>query len=279
MKISYNEATAMGCSSLWEDLVLCEKAGFKFIELRLDMINEFEEKRPISEIVSFFQDSAIKPSYLNAVYLFDGLGTKGDSQKTDEFLKVFDHSCEIAFQIGAPGFIIVPPFTADGSPYPITQDTPKRVAEILNKLACTANGLQFALEPVGAKKCSLPTITSCKETISLSGLRNVGLAVDICNIFQFNEGKGVLQELAGLEADDICIVHICDYDKAPFSTAVREERCFCGTGLLPITEYINTLKGIGYHGVVSIELFRPEYYTLPNSTVIERAFETTNAFL
>ena len=279
MRISYNEATAMGCSTLWDDLILCEQTGFEFIELRLDMLSEFEKEHSYREIASFFQDSVIKPSFLNALYLFDGLSVKSEAKRTKEFLKLFDHACEIASHIGIPGFIIVPPFTDDGSPYPITQDTPKRVAEILNELAGKANGLILALEPVGAKKCSLPTITSCKEIIALSGLKNVGLAVDICNIFQFNEGEGVLQELAEIEADDVSIVHICDYDKTPFSTATREERCFCGTGLLPIAEYISTLKAIGYDGAVSIELFRPEYYKWPNSTVIRKAFETTKAFL
>ena len=41
MKISYNEATAKGCSSLALDLELCEKAGFDYIEIRLDMLGDY----------------------------------------------------------------------------------------------------------------------------------------------------------------------------------------------------------------------------------------------
>ncbi len=38
MLISYNEACAKDCSTLEQDLELCERAGFDCIELRLDML-------------------------------------------------------------------------------------------------------------------------------------------------------------------------------------------------------------------------------------------------
>ena len=40
MKTSYNEACARDCSTLEQDLSLCEKAGFDYIEIRLDMLSE-----------------------------------------------------------------------------------------------------------------------------------------------------------------------------------------------------------------------------------------------
>ena len=41
MFISYNEACARDCSTLEQDLVLCEKAGFDYIEIRLDMLTDY----------------------------------------------------------------------------------------------------------------------------------------------------------------------------------------------------------------------------------------------
>ena len=40
MLISYNEACARDCSTLEQDLELCERAGFDCIELRLDMLRD-----------------------------------------------------------------------------------------------------------------------------------------------------------------------------------------------------------------------------------------------
>ncbi len=41
MKIGYNEATAKDCSTLEKDLELCEKYGFDYIEIRLDMLKDY----------------------------------------------------------------------------------------------------------------------------------------------------------------------------------------------------------------------------------------------
>ena len=41
MKTSYNEACARDCSTLEKDLALCEKAGFDYIEIRLDLLRGF----------------------------------------------------------------------------------------------------------------------------------------------------------------------------------------------------------------------------------------------
>mgnify|MGYP001516081172 CR=1 FL=1 len=40
MFISYNEACARDCSTLEQDLVLCEKAGFDYIEIRGIFLHE-----------------------------------------------------------------------------------------------------------------------------------------------------------------------------------------------------------------------------------------------
>ncbi len=45
MFISYNEACARDCSTLEQDLVLCEKAGFDYIEIRLDMLTDYLKRQ------------------------------------------------------------------------------------------------------------------------------------------------------------------------------------------------------------------------------------------
>lgn len=41
MKTSYNEACGRDCSTLEQDLALCEQAGFDYIEIRLDMLRRY----------------------------------------------------------------------------------------------------------------------------------------------------------------------------------------------------------------------------------------------
>jgi len=279
MKLCYNEATAMGCSTVMEDLELCQAVGFEEIELRIDMLGEHEKVGAIDDVTTFFKRSSIKPSYLCALYLFDGFEKNLMGEREREFIEMAEHAAEIAVRVGAPGFVVVPPFTDDASPYNRTGETVKNVAKMLRRLAGITGSLKLALEPVGAKKCALPTMFSCKEAIKLSGLDNVGLTVDICNIFMHNDGEGVLDELNGLDAFDIYVAHICDFDGTPYSAQTREDRCFCGEGTLPVKDYVEALKKTGYDGALSIETFRPGYYKMHNSILIKKAYDTTKPFV
>ncbi len=61
MFISYNEACARDCSTLEQDLVLCEKAGFDYIEIRLDMLTDYLKRHTVEELAAFFCTSRLKP--------------------------------------------------------------------------------------------------------------------------------------------------------------------------------------------------------------------------
>ncbi len=48
-----------------------------------------------------------------------------------------------------------------------------------------------------------------------------------------------------------------------------------GLGAIDLESILSTLKGIGFSDVVSVELFRPEYYELDAEEAIRTAKETT----
>ena len=70
MYTSYNEACGKDCSDLFTDLTLCEKAGFDYIEIRLDMLRKYLETGTLDELSHFFAQSRLKPHAINAVYLY-----------------------------------------------------------------------------------------------------------------------------------------------------------------------------------------------------------------
>ena len=55
MKTSYNEACARDCSTLEQDLSLCEKAGFDYIEIRLDMLRGWLKDHTVDQLKEFFE--------------------------------------------------------------------------------------------------------------------------------------------------------------------------------------------------------------------------------
>ena len=73
MKTSYNEACARDCSTLEKDLALCEKAGFDYIEIRLDLLRGWLKEHTVEQLKEFFETHRLKPHAINAVYLYQGM--------------------------------------------------------------------------------------------------------------------------------------------------------------------------------------------------------------
>lgn len=110
MKISYNEATAKDCSSLELDLQLCEKYGFDYIEIRLDMLKEYLKTHKVEDLAAFFRTSRIKPHAMNALYVYpEFLGEADEPKRQEELLEEFRFGLEVSKAIGNHYFIIVPP--------------------------------------------------------------------------------------------------------------------------------------------------------------------------
>lgn len=84
MFISYNEACARDCSTLEQDLVLCEKAGFDYIEIRLDMLTDYLKRHTVEELAAFFCTSRLKSHAFNALYLYAGIFERGRRRSTSK---------------------------------------------------------------------------------------------------------------------------------------------------------------------------------------------------
>ena len=67
LKLGYNEATCKENSTVENDLLLCEKYGYDYIELRLDMLQEYLKTHTVDDLKAFFAKSHIShPLSLNA---------------------------------------------------------------------------------------------------------------------------------------------------------------------------------------------------------------------
>ena len=67
LKLGYNEATCKEHSTVENDLLLCEKYGYDYIELRLDMLQEYLKTHTVDDLKAFFAKSHIKPFAFNSI--------------------------------------------------------------------------------------------------------------------------------------------------------------------------------------------------------------------
>ena len=51
LKLGFNEATCKENSSVEKDLALCEKYGYDYIELRLDMLKDYLKTHTVDELL------------------------------------------------------------------------------------------------------------------------------------------------------------------------------------------------------------------------------------
>ncbi|WP_125141261.1 sugar phosphate isomerase/epimerase family protein [Clostridium transplantifaecale] len=281
MKIGFNEATAKGCSDLEKDVRLCAQAGFDYIEMRLDMIREYLKNHNLDELAGLLKECGIRPHALNAVYTYRELFSgNGDCEKEKKFLDEFITVCRWAQQTGACHLIVVPPMNPAGFlvPYDGTREQAEedciRIMRRLSEIAGVYD-VKLCLEPVGAPKSSIRTISEADIIIKAVNRANIGIVLDAYNLYMaYMDSR--YEEIGQLDIDKIFAVHINNADPVEPSL---EARRFCDSGIIDLTAFLDELKAKGYEGMVSIETFRPEYWEKQPEEIIFRAYETTRKTL
>ena len=64
-----------------------------------------------------------------------------------------------------------------------------------------------------------------------------------------------------MSSEAIQIFHMNDYPRdLPRASIKDADRVYPGDGIAPLDEILRTLFSVGFHGVLSLELFNPEYW-------------------
>lgn len=285
MKISYNEACARDCSTLEQDLVLCEKEGFDFIEIRFDMLQAYLKSHTLQDLADFFAMSRLRPHAFNALYLYpEFLSEKDDPQKSKALMDEFNLACEAGKAIGSKYLIVVPPLQRDpnGGPYVATtrEQTFDACVRILTKLSEKAKpyDMRLCFELVGFNRSSVRSVADADAIVRAVNKPNVGFVFDAYNIV-LNGGKNDFSGIEAVQPEKIFAAHIMSADIVPENEMGQDKRCFCGGGAVDTAAFLQTLKKAGYDGMVSVETFRPEYWAKSPEWVIHQAYATTRAAL
>jgi 2-keto-myo-inositol isomerase len=275
MKLGFNEATCMKKSSVEQDLTLCEKYGYDYIELRLDMLKKYFSKNTIKDLQSFFASSQIKPYAFNSIENINFC----TSPEWDTLLALFKFGCETAQAIGNPYLIVVPTMGED-----MYQKTQREVFDdstvVLDELASIAKpyGVKLAFEPIGDKRWCVRSLDQALEIVKAVNRDDVGLALDSINLFLYNRLENI-DSIDSVPLEKLFVYHIDDCEDLPLGTLDHCHRLYPGDGVIPLEAITKKLHSKGYGEICSVELFRPEYWELDPETVIKTAAEKTKRFL
>ena len=268
MKLCFNQATTLENSNLIKDLEYCDKHGYDYIEIRtMDKLPEYLQEKSIDELAEFFNTHHIKPLAFNALVFFNNRDEAGYKEIINEFKGMM----ETATKLGVKYVVAVPLVTEQKI---LKQDIKNSCVEVLTELSDIAEpyGIKIAVEFVGHPQCTVNTFGQAYDIVETVNRENVGLVLDC---FHFHAMGSDLNDLKKADGSKIFILHIDDTEDFPIGFLTDEDRVWPGLGAIDLDSILSTLKEIGYSDVVSVELFRPEYYKLDAEEAIKTAKETT----
>ncbi len=251
MKLAFHGATSMR-ADLATDVAASACAGFGAIELWAGKIDAFLVTRPLAELAAMFKSHGVEPATINSIEFIAFRGAEYEQ------IRVRCRSlCAVAQGIGCPTIIVVPSPTPDRAmPWQAVVDEYVTVLRDLGAIA-EPYGVRLAFEFLGFGWCSVRTPRAAHEIVCRANCPNVGLVLDAAHLYA---GGGLLSELDAIDPRLIYAFHLDDLEDGPKEAASDARRVLPGQGVVPLSDICAHLAGIGYDGLCSIELFRPEYW-------------------
>ncbi|WP_394236801.1 sugar phosphate isomerase/epimerase family protein [Niallia oryzisoli] len=272
MKLSFNEGTTWESASLQQNLDLCEKYGYDYIEIRkIDQLIDYLKENTLDDLKEYFDTHHIKPLSLNALCFFNNR-TKEDEEKVIEEFKEY---LEICKKINCEYICVVPSnidVTEKGKT--LTEEVNASCVQVLTQLSDLAEpyGVKIAIEFIGIPQNTVNTFAQAFDIVKQVNRDNVGLVYDT---FQFTGMGSRFEDVTDDAAEKIFIFHINDVDGYPVGQMHDTNRVWPGHGVIDLEAHLKRLKELNYDFAASVELFRPEYYQMDPEEVIKKAKETT----
>ena len=271
MKIALNGATTMH-ADLPTDIKAAAAAGYDYLEIWSAKLYKYLETNTVEDLKALFAEAKIEPYSINSIEHIT-------FRSTDDYEGI-KAECRELSKIGqalhCPYLVVVPGrLPEDGaSKEEIVDESVKVLTEL--GLIAGEHGVSLAFEFLGQTDCSVQTLDLCNEIVEKVNRHNVGNVIDTFHFYAGNSSFGAIDVL---KPEKLFIFHINDAEDLPKDKLTDAHRLYPGTGILPIHEIKEHFDKIGYNRMVSIEIFRPEYWNLDPFEVAKEAKTATEKVL
>ena len=270
MEIGLNGATTLK-ADLTTDIAVAGRAGFNFVEIWAPKLMGYMERGGLAALTRDLKRAEVRAVTLNSVEHV----TFNDPSGHVRMLEDFQRFCQVAKAIQAETVIVVPSPRPKGVSLTAIERESIRVLRELSAIA-SPYGVRLAYEFLGFADCTVNSLAQCATIVEKVARNNVGLVLDT---FHFFAGGSSVASIREVNPEKIFMVHINDVERAPRRKMHDALRLFPGKGILPLPRILRTLKAIGYSGGVSVEIFRPQYWTRPPLQVAREARKSAVAAL
>ena len=270
MKIALNGATTMHADLLM-DIKAASAAGYDLLEIWSAKLYEYLKTNTPADLKAALAEHKLEPYSINSI--------EHVTFRTPEDYAEVKSECEtlskIAGEIGCPYIVVVPGLMPEnGTKEQVIEES----VRVLNELADTSepHGVSLAFEFLGQTDCSVQTLDLCNEIVEKVGRDSIGNVIDT---FHFYAGNSTFEAIDSMRPEKLFIFHINDAEDLPKEQLTDAHRLYPGTGILPIAEIKEHFDKIGYNRMVSIEIFRPEYWNQDPYEVARKAKTATEQVL
>ena len=251
MLLGLNGATTMK-ADLATDIRVAGQAGYDVLEIWAAKLDAFLQEGSLADVVSLLREAGVKSHAINSIERItfrDEAGYEGMRGRCRQLSRM-------AQVLGCPNIVVVPSDKPAGA---TKEEVCQETVRVLRDLAGIAAGygVKLAFEFLGFATCSVNTLADCWEIVQRVDRENVGLVIDT---FHFYVGGSRLESIGQVDPQKLLIFHINDAEDLPKAQLTDAHRLLPGEGVIPLKGIIAALKGIGFDGVCSVELFRPEYW-------------------
>ncbi len=258
-------------ANLSTDIQAASRAGFDLLEIWSAKLYKYLESKTPADLKAEIEAAGIAPYSINSI--------EHITFRSDAEYAAIKEECRtlsrIAAEIGCPYIVVVPgKLPADATKEAIIDESVRVLTELSD--IAGEHGVSLAFEFLGQTDCSVQTLDLCNEIVEKVGRDNVGNVIDS---FHFYAGNSTFEAIDRMDPKKLFIFHINDAEDLPKEQLTDAKRLYPGLGILPLTKMKEHFDAIGYNKMVSIEIFRPEYWEHDPFEVAERAKAATEEVL
>lgn len=270
MKIALNGATTMH-ADLETDIRAAGAAGYDLVELWASKLRRYLAAHTVPELRALLTENKVEPYSINSIeHITFRTPEDYDSIKTE-----CAELSAIAGGLKCPYIVVVPGKLPDGA---TKEDIVNESVRVLNELADISEpyNVSLAFEFLGQTDCSVQTLDLCNQIVEKVDRDTVGNVIDT---FHFYAGNSSFEAIDSMRPEKLFIFHINNAEDLPKEQLTDAQRLYPGEGILPIAEMKKHFDRIGYDRMVSIEIFRPEYWDQDPFEVAKKAKAATEKVL
>ncbi|MBJ3391836.1 2-keto-myo-inositol isomerase IolI1, partial [Salmonella enterica subsp. enterica serovar Corvallis] len=158
---------------------------YDYIEIRLDMLQEWLQKHTLSELADIFAVGHLKPWGYNSLEDI----TFCDSESWAEKRRQLAFACHAGSVVGGDCLVVVPTIRQGGNfpPGETVKDSVKRLREMA--AVAEESQMRLAFEPIGSAGCCVRSLAMAMEIVDAVDRSNVGLVVDAFNLYLHDQWR------------------------------------------------------------------------------------------